>query len=682
MIRRWFRRGLHGLKAWSKEAMTSFDVRATARELDSLLEGALIDKVYQVGERELKVKLHIPGVGSHYLVLEPGTRVHLTWRPKPSPDQPTPVSQALRSTLSGDRIERITQLGFDRILRFDLRSGRRIYIELLPKGTLAVTDENDSIERAFPTRRFRNRAVVPGETYKPPESPPDPYELGRDTFLELLLESDRDIVRTLAVDVGLGGLYAEEVLLRVGLYERRESHASEFEEELEEIYETLRDLLEQISEGDLRPTLYRTTERDYVDVTPVPLERYSEELEIEEQDTFQRALDDYYVTKLLAEKEREVREKWEREKRRLERTIERQRSSIEQLCTKAEKLRERANALYLNYNLVDGILSELRKAEREGYSLEEIKRMIQEAKGSGIEEVEKITDIDVENRRVILRLPGENSEVTVPVPIDSDVHSTASKLFDHAKELERKAERAREVLREQERELEKLLEEGPPEVKLEELTVELTKRRKKDWYERFRWFISSDGFVVIGGSDAHTNEIILRRYLEDHDILVHAHVHGAPHVVIKTKGKEVPETTLREAAIFAASYSRAWRWGLKAADVYWVTADQVDKSAEAPHGGAIIRGKRNWFRRTELKVAIGVQEVESGYRVMGGPVSAVKRHCLTYGVLEPGNERKSDVARRLFEMFKNGVENLRRYLTVDDVMRAMPPGNARLLETD
>ncbi|WP_457615154.1 ribosome rescue protein RqcH [Methanopyrus sp.] len=662
--------------------MTSFDVRATARELDSLLEGALIDKIYQVGERELKVKLHVPGVGSHYLVWEPGMRVHLTWRPKPSPDQPTSVSQALRNILSGDRIERVTQLGFDRIIRFDLRSGRMVYVELLPKGALAVTDENNVIERAFPVRRFRNRTVVPGETYEPPEGPPDPYELDRDTFLELLLESDRDLVRTLAVDVGLGGLYAEEVLLRAGLYERRESHASEFEEdELEELYETLRDLLEQISEGDLRPTLYKTAERDYVDVTPVPLERYSGDLDTEERDTFQRALDEYYVAKFLAEKEREVREEWEREKRRLERTIERQRSSIDRLRTKAEKLRERANALYLNYNLVDGILNELRKAERKGYSLEEIRRKVQKAKGSGIEEVERIVDIDVENRRVILKLPGENGEVTVPVPIDSDVHSTASEFFDRAKELERKAERAQEVLRKQERELERLLEEGPPEVELKELTVELTKRRKKDWYERFRWFISSDGFVVIGGSDAHTNEIILRRYLEECDILVHAHVHGAPHVVIKTEGKEVPETTLREAAIFAASYSRAWRWGLKAADVYWVTADQVDKSAEAPHGGAIIRGKRNWFRRVELKVAIGIQEVEGGYRVMGGPVSAVEKHCLTYGVLEPGNERKSDVARNLFELFKDKVEDLRRYLTVDDVMRAMPPGNARLLET-
>ncbi|WP_456467038.1 ribosome rescue protein RqcH [Methanopyrus sp.] len=671
------------MRAWSKDAMTSFDARAAARELHSFLEGALIDKVYQVDEGELKVKLHVPGLGSHYLAIEPGRRVHLTWRPKPSPDSPTPAAQALRKVLSGDRIESVSQVEFDRILRFDLRSGRRVYVELLPKGTLAVVDEDGVIEQAFPARRFRDRAVVPGEEYRTPEPPPNPYKLDEDEFLRLLLESERDVVRTLAVEVGLGGLYAEEVLLRAGLFEERERHASELErEDLKELYETLRDLLGQVSSGDLRPTLYEV-EEGYVDATPVPLERYREEgVELVEKDTFQRALDEYYVGEFLAREEEKAREEWERERRRLERTIERQRESVERLEAKARRLRERANALYMNYQLVNGILRELRRAEEEkGYSLEEIKRRILEAKGSGIEEVERIVDVDVDNRRVILRLEGEDGEVTVPVPLDEDVHSVASRLFDRAKELERKAERAREVLEEKERELERLLKEGPPEVRLEELTVRLTKRRKKAWYERFRWFISSDGFIVIGGSDAHTNELILRRYLEDHDILVHAHVHGAPHVVIKTEGREVPERTLREAAVFAASYSRAWRWGLRAADVYWVPAEQVDKSAEAPHGGAIIRGRRNWFRRVELEVAVGIQEVEGGYRVMGGPVSAVKRHCLTYGVMVPGEEKKSAVAKRLFETFKEEVEDLRRYVTVDDIMRAMPPGKARLVES-
>ncbi len=675
------------MEPWSKEEMTAFDVRATARELSALLEGARFDKVYRVGKRELKVKVHVPELGTHFLVIEPGRRVHVTWRPKPSPKVPDPTAQALRNVLTGDVIESVEQLGFDRILTFSLRSGRKLYVEIIPAGCLAVVDEEGVIEQAFPSKRFRDRAVVPGETYRTPPSPPNPYSLDEDAFLDVLRSSDRDLVRALAVDVGLGGLYAEETLLRAGLEGLKHEDPKEVpEEDLLELYETLRDLLEQVSEGELHPTLYRT-EGGYVDVTPIPLERYLREgLEPETEDSFQKALDRYYVEKFLHEKREEARRKWEEDLKKVERTLERQRQTVESYRKRAENLRRRANALYLNYDLVERVLEDVRRLEKAGHDLEEIKERLHRAKAEGVEDpiLERIVDVDPRERRILLRLDdGEGGEVTVPVPIDANVHSAASELFDRAKELERKAERAEEVMREKERELEELKAEGPPEVELEEVTTEVTARRRKDWYERFRWFISTDGFVVIGGYDARTNEVILRRYLEEHDILVHAHVHGAPHVVIKTEGREVPESTIREAAKFAASYSRAWRWGLKAADVYWVTADQVDKSAEAPRGGAIIRGKRNWIRGVELEAAVGVQDLGEGgpYRVMGGPPEAVREHCVEWVVLEPGGGKKSEVAKEAFEAFKEALPGLRKWVTVDDVMRAMPPGRCRLIES-
>ncbi|NPB02650.1 MAG: fibronectin-binding domain-containing protein [Methanopyri archaeon] len=675
------------MEPWSKEEMTAFDVRATARELNALLEGARFDKVYRVGKRELKIKVHVPEVGTHFLAVEPGKRVHVTWRPKPSPKVPDPTAQALRNVLTGDVIESVEQLGFDRILAFSLRSNRKLYIEIIPGGCLAVVDEDGTIEQAFPAKRFRDRAVVPGERYETPPSPPDPYELDEDSFLDVLRDSDRDLVRALAVDVGLGGLYAEETLLRAGLEDVKHEHPSDVpEENLRELYETLRDLLDQVSEGELTPTLYSTDE-GYVDVTPVPLERYLREgLDTETEDTFQRALDRYYVSKFLHEKREEARKEWEERKRKVERTLEKQKETVKAYRRRAEDLRRRANALYLNYDLVERVLNDLRKLEEEGHSLEEIKRRLHEVKSSGVNDpvLSRIVDVDPRERRVLLRLDdGEGGEVTVPVPVDSNVHAAASELFDKAKELERKAERAEEVMKEKESELRKLEEEGPPEVELEKITTEVTAKRRKDWYERFRWFISTDGFVVIGGYDARTNEIILRRYLEEHDILVHAHVHGAPHVVIKTEGREVPETTIEEAATFAAAYSRAWRWGLKAVDVYWVTADQVDKSAEAPRGGAIIRGKRNWLRGVELEAAVGVEDLgENGpYRVMGGPPRAVKKRCEEWAVLEPGEGKKSDVAKEVFEGFKKRLPGLRKWITVDDVVRAMPPGRCRIVES-
>ena len=68
--------------------------------------------------------------------------------------------------------------------------------------------------------------------------------------------------------------------------------------------------------------------------------------------------------------------------------------------------------------------------------------------------------------------------------------------------------------------------------------------------------------------------------------------------------------TLKEAAEAAASYSRAWRENAGTADVYWVKVDQLSKSGSSgesiPHGAFFVVGKRNWYKNTPLRIAVGV----------------------------------------------------------------------------
>lgn len=78
---------------------------------------------------------------------------------------------------------------------------------------------------------------------------------------------------------------------------------------------------------------------------------------------------------------------------------------------------------------------------------------------------------------------------------------------------------------------------------------------KKDrilWFERFRWFISSDGNIVIGGKDTKSNEIVVKKHLKDGDRYAHADIQGAPSCVIKSKdindkSLEISEKTLEVA---------------------------------------------------------------------------------------------------------------------------------------
>ncbi len=151
----------------------------------------------------------------------------------------------------------------------------------------------------------------------------------------------------------------------------------------------------------------------------------------------------------------------------------------------------------------------------------------------------------------------------------------AARLYEKYKRVRRKASGAREAVARTRGELDDLRVAGAPEP----APPVVRKRRKPRWLERYRWFYSSDDMLVIAGRDAATNREVVEKHMQPDDLYLHADITGAAHVVIKTGGREAPETTLEEAARFAGMHSRAWRRELGAVDVYWANPDQVSKKA-------------------------------------------------------------------------------------------------------
>ncbi|KAJ4140268.1 hypothetical protein NW768_001624 [Fusarium equiseti] len=137
--------------------------------------------------------------------------------------------------------------------------------------------------------------------------------------------------------------------------------------------------------------------------------------------------------------------------------------------------------------------------------------------------------------------------------------------------------------------------------------------RKQMWFEKFIWFISSDGYLVIGGKDAQQNETIYKKYLRKGDIYCHADLHGASSVIIKNDPKTpdapIPPSTLSQAGSLAVCSSNAWdsKAGMSA---WWVNADQVSKSAPTgeflPAGSFMIRGKKNFLPPAQLLLGLGI----------------------------------------------------------------------------
>jgi len=207
------------------------------------------------------------------------------------------------------------------------------------------------------------------------------------------------------------------------------------------------------------------------------------------------------------------------------------------------------------------------------------------------------------------------------------------------------------------------------------------RRRKPKWYERFRWFNSSDGFLVLGGRDADSNEEIYAKYLERRDLALHTDAPGAPLTVIKTEGQTVPESTILEAAAFAVSYSSSWKAGLAAADCYMIKGDQVSKTPEPGEflkkGGFVIRGERTYFKDTPLGLALGIAD---GILV-GGPVPAVKPRADPAVEIEPGEMNADDLAKRIYRQFSLKVEDrafLKSVASVDQIVQFLPPGGSKM----
>ena len=257
----------------------------------------------------------------------------------------------------------------------------------------------------------------------------------------------------------------------------------------------------------------------------------------------------------------------------------------------------------------------------------------------------------------------------VPLDLGKSAQENAAFYYERAKKMREKVEG-----------VERAIEESRKELEEQERVVEKRPRirRKMQWYEKFHWFFSSEGFLVIGGRDAEQNELIFSRHFEDADVFLHADIHGAPFVVVKN-GSCAPERTLEEAAQFAACYSSAWKEGLGSVGVYSAGKAQVSKHSHGeyvPKGGFVIKGNRKWFKNIELKMYIGV----TGSGIECIPAICGNDRFTSYVEIRPGGVGKSDLSKKLFQLLSEGLEEGKGNWGEEDITRALPPGGGELGE--
>jgi len=174
---------------------------------------------------------------------------------------------------------------------------------------------------------------------------------------------------------------------------------------------------------------------------------------------------------------------------------------------------------------------------------------------------------------------------------------------------------------------------------------------------------------VIGGRDATTNEIVVKKHTVADDIVFHTDMAGSPFLILKCENKKPSEQSLKEVADATCSFSRAWKLGLGSQKIFHVNPDQVTKEAKAGEyltkGSFMIKGKTNYIDN-KINAAVGIADDGA---VMAGPVEAIKKHCRQYVELEQGSEKTSAIAKKILKKIGGDL---------DEIIRAMPSGGCRI----
>jgi predicted ribosome quality control (RQC) complex YloA/Tae2 family protein len=251
--------------------------------------------------------------------------------------------------------------------------------------------------------------------------------------------------------------------------------------------------------------------------------------------------------------------------------------------------------------------------------------------------------------------------------LSKSVDENAGRYFDLSKKAKRKLEGAKKALQDSKDKLKALLSQEDKFWKEYDKKQEKS-NRKIEWYEKFHWFFSSQDFLCIGGRDATSNEIVIKKHTDPNDLVFHTDMAGSPFFVIKD-GQKAGQETLDETAQAVACYSKAWKLGHATADVFWVKPEQVTKKAQSGENlgkGSFMAYGKTTYIHPKLEFAIGLVEDQ----IIGGPVESVKSKTKDFIIVISGREKKSATAKRIKSLLKGG--------DLDDVIKFLPSGGATL----
>jgi predicted ribosome quality control (RQC) complex YloA/Tae2 family protein len=611
--------------------LSAFELGALSGIVQNQLQGWYVNNVYPLTDEGLLIRFHRAEMGNKNLALHPRIALWITSIQQLKEGEINEFCRLARKHLNRLQLDSCYAVRGERIVSLEFsHAGQKLglFAEFFGAGNIIITDADRKILALLHEIDSKDRSLHPGSTY----SLPKPKKATLDSISpDMLLKSAGEaagLTKLIGRAVQLPDRILKEVVARSGLSEDSTINMDSATKLLSKLYE-----LEE--EANKSREFYIYEGEGKAILSSIQLTHLGNAAKILSAENIEEIFNPSLEERISASGTSVDFSRLEREKKR----IESARKMYEATVNTAERLKEIAGALN------SGQIS----LERAGEMLNSLNSSIRFENGVWT----------IEGRRRIF----DNS------------YSLASQIFAESKRLISSASQIMDSIQKMEKALQKMERSGVEADKRGQ-----AKQVKRKWFESFRWFLTSESFLAVGGRDAGSNSLLIRKKMEQEDLVFHAEVSGSPFFLLK-RGKDAGQVSIVETATATVCYSRAWREGLTAADAYFVHPDQVKLGAPSgmymARGSFMVEGQRNYVKNIKLILAVGVTKIDGEARACSGPTSSVSKYSPVVVEIVPGGMKPLAIAKKIIKLVEQHVENI-QLPAVDEFLRVLPPGDSEI----
>lgn len=539
-------------------AFDGLTTAAVVNELTNKITGSRIDKVYQPQSTMLLLRLRQKRENISLLISSHPVRyrIHLTERSFTNPQSPPMFCMVLRKHIEGGKIISVNQPGLERQVVIEIENkdelGRVVkkYLicEIMGKHSNIILLNNDKSTIIDGMKRYsyavnQYRQVLPGETYKAPPQQDKiyPNDLDEAKLLDELLRINlttpvwKGLLQCIE---GLGPDTCKEIVYNANL-----SPGILIEEcgeyEFNKLWEELQKVRECLNTGNYSPILIKE-KNVYKDFSPLDLQQYPKENKIY-YSSISKAIDEFYL-------HNENQEKFNNLVNNIKKILQKE---IKRCSKKAQLQRETINKAQNmeKYKLYGELLTANIYRIKKGMDKIEVTNYYSE-EGETLEISLKPELTPAENAQRYFKRYNKASSAAKQAQVQlentlEELNYLQNTLFwvQNATTLEEVNDIKKELLKSGYIALKE------PQGKKKK-SKETTKRPQPLSYT------SQDGFKILVGKNNTVNDYLTLKIASDSDIWLHAKDMPGSHVIIRCDNQKAPESTLQEAAILAAYYSK------------------------------------------------------------------------------------------------------------------------------